>query len=636
MLKVKLYQNLEMSKDYLMTRFQGILEIPAGKFAYKLHPKCHAIEVEIPGRKGPFEICLSSDFKKKLIAAPDDALLKELLANALNTHNFYRTHPDSSQCKGFKITDDRMKFLFYKKENWTFFDRLKAFFGLTPLEKRVECLTPEFYLSNYEQFKDLLLKSGPEGMLSLFHQIERSPGIQDKEGMKSAYFAYLKIAFEDSRIFAAFLKKPKIGELFKEIGGHPEVRQIFINSKEALWENRATRQVLQKIYPMEDLENSECYPFTVREGQGPADVQILAHLGKTQNNPEEVLTMLADHIRSSPYFPTCLRVHFYGQKGIDAGGLGRQFMSTLFHSFVASPSSPIRCEKKDNKKYLLTLQDAHQVSPQERERYGQLGTLLAFLMSTRIPYPIGAIFDESFFRILANFDLSDMYQTTENYLNHLNLHQFFMYCSFMEHDNRSAFNRIQMTQSISLVERFEDLTREQLNYFENILWIDIDAENFQEEKQRLINDLKKTYLNKIGAVHATALGFFTHVPMRSLSPEQMQFSIQGVVNRQDLKAAVLVKPVGDPKAEEVQQWFGAWIDQATEAQMEMLLKYITGAPALTSGKIVIYLRDNDIVEGMPAQTCFRSLEVSKSVTQEGFFLGLNNYSTEEVKTFGMW
>lgn len=168
--------------------------------------------------------------------------------------------------------------------------------------------------------------------------------------------------------------------------------QMLDQMRQYLATNRSEQQILRQLHQIITESNMGEFDDIPSFGNNePYRVLIARESLKT--NPLEVLNNLVEGLSKKE--ATQLSIEFIGEPGIDASGLGREFIALLVDNAVKA----LKQEPLPNGLYR-----GMQLTPETTKVIHQLGELMMFCMTAARDYPIGMIFDQGVFSMMSKLD----------------------------------------------------------------------------------------------------------------------------------------------------------------------------------------------------------------------------------------
>lgn len=330
------------------------------------------------------------------------------------------------------------------------------------------------------------------------------------------------------------------------------------------------------------------------------EIKMSLKLSDLKENPFKFLhyfaALIADH-------KTTLKVEFLGEKGIDHGGLSRQFVSELFAALTKTKYFVF-----DDDFYLpMSKNEGGSLSAADVKIYRDIGKVLMFCYSSN-KYPIGNFFKEEMFATLLRFDMQDLEkpfcQIPDGKLMHIQQNKDL---SDMWDD---ADSRIYGSKAIALFDVF-DLDPYSSNDVVSSLFF----------SKRFKDKLLEMVLPKLSPLHAMAQGMHaTNFEMPRVSDITFAPKIQGIMSRD-----ILLKSLNfDTRIDqEKQNWLKEWIANASKEELGLFVKAATGSPALPAS--ISSIRIEQVGMNILFRSCIKKIEIAFDVfeNKQHFFKDLS-------------
>lgn len=298
------------------------------------------------------------------------------------------------------------------------------------------------------------------------------------------------------------------------------------------------------------------------------EYQIHVVPSELENNPIALLdTLVTQFIHQ---VRTVLNVHFEGEAGIDAGGLGRQFISDLF-SFTLKA---VKCKKDlDSGLYRPILE-----AKEQPKVFRQLGQVMMFCLNADREYPIGILIDEAVFIALKEFTNADL----EREFQALSFDQLFRVYEAMNSATDAGKKKIESIKALP-----------------------------REAKEDIANDYLRPELAPIFemAKGMKSAPFTNKCPwqaVRQMAPSALSRGLQGTLSREALQDKL---KFDESIPQEKRQWIQRWIATADMEKIKQFLYTLTGATSI--GSMQLKINDNSGSEqaALFFHTCFNAVEI---------------------------
>lgn len=333
-------------------------------------------------------------------------------------------------------------------------------------------------------------------------------------------------------------------------------------------------------------------------------------------NPEATIEQLCKQFDRSKCH--MLRVTYQGGRGVDAGGLRRQFIADLFSNL----SSKLGFHRFDNGLYRPKCRpdaDYPVMNAKDKKHCEDLGKMMMFLLNAAEEYPTGLIFDPGTFVALVRMDHRYVNQKFEDikFDDQATYNAMFAIYKAMNQSNEDetkGIKRMEGYLALTNASKDQDLKDAFASVMadDNIERLNIAADNVVQIKQHLnaikaavkssmIENMKATF----GPIHAIAVGMksssfdnkFKFSEMPHKTPAEISKQLQGVASKQDIISRVqFYGGIGTTvSADKLKTWFTNWINKLDEKKpedakkLELFLYAATGSTALGSGSRINFM-----------------------------------------------
>jgi hypothetical protein len=343
-----------------------------------------------------------------------------------------------------------------------------------------------------------------------------------------------------------------------------------------------------------------------------------------ENNPQLLLDRWTKDLKQTA---TYLRVQYAGQAGIDAGGLGRQFISDLFANLAKKLDYKEIGQSGLYRPRLHMQPEGFSFRAQEKETYNRLGQAIMFCLNATREYPTGIIFDQGFFTAILNFS-EPLLQQDFDALDPTKAELFSELFSIFEKMNESIESELQAVMHMKKYLQPLPTDPEDKKYFLQAIYSVVEdeesvkalkiAENanlepyFAQLQGALRDFIFRNILRpNLAPLHEIARGM-SQAPFKNklswqdlhkLAPSELSEGLQGVLVSQKIIDNLQIDAV-IPK--EKQEWLKKWIATTDDDTRKRFLFALTGSRALGNKAIHVH---NAPGEAAPIyfHTCFNSV-----------------------------
>lgn len=294
------------------------------------------------------------------------------------------------------------------------------------------------------------------------------------------------------------------------------------------------------------------------------------------NQPMNVLRNLVEKFQNEQAYT--LKIYFLDEPGIDAGGVGREFISELFEGIKKS----LQFKQCDNGLYRPTLPmknfEYQPLSEEEKKQYQQLGALMKFCLNATVEYPIGMLFDHAVFTFLTKVQAKHLDKPFEE----LDFAELFAIYEAMNSENEADMKTLEMMKGYLAVEETKEQTRETI--------------------ESIMRPVMVPLIEIAKGMKAAPFLRFTWEDLQQIAPGALSEKLQGKVTR-DMIIDKLA--FGDSIAPNMREWIQAWIKEADFDKVQRFLFAMTGARALGNKGLKIDASN----ENVHFHTCTNSVEM---------------------------
>lgn len=410
----------------------------------------------------------------------------------------------------------------------------------------------------------------------------------------------------------------------------PEGRAMIQANPSRFIDQNLLRQILFKVYPPTNPNNSDLYPIRVRKEVHALNIEIYPSMPLYQ--PDVILQAMLDN---RPF--TRIRIMHYGSPAIDASGLSKQFLSQLMQGLPKSKLLPF---EKTESGFLQPRDTGMPLSNIQEQAFGLLGHTFAIAIKCR--YPIGTVFSPELIRAL--YIGSSPFETTVG-MNNVERLRYIKGTYDHELPENDANHPYALMKILCEGDHEEKILMAAATL--NHLWDSDSIKDAIETKdlpklQTLVVDTwfaeHKRYYDTLKVV---AVGMMAELPfsiagltinqwqdLENVSPEQFSTTLQGKLSAEEIKANLVFErdaQIAQAVEEERRAWFFEWID-AHKDNRETLANFIQGFTGGTAmaGPLTIRLTTN--VDGLFPHSCFNTADLHPDLNKESLFYEFNEFA----------
>lgn len=321
-----------------------------------------------------------------------------------------------------------------------------------------------------------------------------------------------------------------------------------------------------------------------------------------KNNPLPHLQKFVDQIGDKK--SASISVEFIGQKGVDAGGLARDYLDDLAGGLAQQQNLFARID------------ESGLVVPRAGEEnalviFENLGRVIGFCCP---PHIIGYHFDPSIFAVAFSLCAEELDQSFDELTTERKIA---LYDTLLK--TQGVEMRDYHPLTLYAAKEWSEEQRQQLTKMLNEA--DLPIENLRESLLALINEY---WENQLRGIHALAKGIKAHCIKWGIAndrsknwkwnhcffqsdAQEYSRSIQGSIDREQIIRQIVLENANQ-EVEKKADWLIDWISNgATDEEIKHLLKYITGSSGLKPDKQVTITGG-----GSPSpspRTCSETLEL---------------------------
>lgn len=397
---------------------------------------------------------------------------------------------------------------------------------------------------------------------------------------------------------------------------------------------------LDRLYYLENVPDR--LPDYI-EQQDDRSYQLKGAQSSIYAAPQESLAILATHF--AKFTASSINITFLDSKGVDVGGLGRQFVAKLIEALI--PTMPLLEAENGLYKFSLRKKDGSiwQLNPKDIQTLNHLGQFMLFCLNARsdMPYPIGMHFDLGVFAGLTKVRFRHLEVSFDELVkNDKGFKELFGIYQAMNKYNEEDQKKIK-----DINEALSPLTKETsdkvlLGAFAVVeqdeeiqaLGLDYDVDKIREIFPKIQAALKKYVIAELikpdliplfeVAKGMRMIKFVKVLPVdvENMTAKELSERLQGTVDRNTiLQNLQFEEEIPQEKA----VWLKDWITNTTDAKLEQFLFAMTGAPALgKKGLQIKPVYDVDYIAFF--HTCFNTLDFAFDTvsTKEDFFTHLED------------
>lgn len=538
----------------------------------------------------------------------------------------------------------------------------------------------------------LLHRAAPEKRLLLLDRMVRMPPVESQNILCNECFTDLFLSFYLPDDFCPLNYLSRLATLWptNEITAymrHPRwqkegfVKEWVKQNSEAIVDDPQLFAIFQQVYP--PLANKDLYPNFLPPHAYYNKRKKILYVTCTTNaplqHPDALFDLLAKELAISRRLPHLnIEITYSDGKGIDRGGVGRQFFSQWIQGLLHKSRYFRFAETGEGGVMPIPLKGSH-FSQQERQRYCILGTLIGIAAAQG--YPIGNVFHEGLFHVLFCFKEKDLmfhfnaasFLRNFSHASLVRLMAALLYAKEIPLDFASTsggdmyslgeisslllsedalFVRQEAKNFLALLGENGDTLRKNcgmLNALEDI-W---NLAPLEEIRSLLRNSWLERFYPYFTAVREMAIGLHKIAPIdlgdiyihswedfSFLTIKQIAQIFQGALSKDTFKKNIQVFHIYDSdfpvsrlrqqldhfKAKRVYRWICQWIDSQELKALSQAIQTLTGAPTLTR-KSPIQLKLSPHFEQVFIHTCFHTIDLPMDIAQSSFWAFLDLCAT---------
>ena len=424
-------------------------------------------------------------------------------------------------------------------------------------------------------------------------------------------------------------------EAFKKELRKPTARTFVDIYANFLLNDSDMKWIVFEIFPTDKQENKNFYKA---RGRIHGETLYLDILPDTPlKKPDSILSCFNETFER-------INVQFYGDHGIDEGGLGRQLLAQTVQGIMLGNSRHAKFERCDDGKWRPKAANSEKVSKSEKGVFASIGNLMGAALKWN--YPLGQVFNDKFLRCIYSFKDSDFKQKFDinEKFNSLDHREFVEFITQNHEVEPTSFPLVRMILLSENPETSFDCAKE-LNAF----WQDPALEEAIEKRdldelRKVVRDLWASPFKSVFKISYTiADGIDEELgwdQLRDLSFDLFSLQLQGVISSEHIKGKLHFGPdTVDPQIRaNMTDWFHEWLD-AHEKEPEMLenlIQTITGARAVIAPITIRMIERNASgkkLKGIFIHSCSNEVDVPLHITKEGLHHSLDMYGRGEVLAF---
>lgn len=403
----------------------------------------------------------------------------------------------------------------------------------------------------------------------------------------------------------------------------PSGRKMAENCATGFFNHARLEKALLETYPPEEVQNFDIY-FDYRADN--ENLYLTLHSKVVESHPDELL----------PYWGegNSLRIRFYDNTGIDAGGLRRELVTVWFEAFMKSTQkmqfvhSPLGAFPRERNPGTFKKDDISSI---------QLGKFFAMVIQNE--YLLGERFHPQWISCLHQMLCLSLGTETEHFLNQMDHSTLIAWVK--EHvpgEDAFAAEQLQKIESLLKAERFEEVVSS-IEFF-NLLWEDDELDRAFKTKNLFLvkQEARRLWLEGLDGYIvitkeiADEIRHISNSDWAFVTKEELAFSIQGRLDADWLKERFVFNG-NDPVAVElVKTTVDEWLELHREDRIALkhLLLYLTGSAGL-SGTVRFELVNQQ--DPIVAHTCSRLAHVKNGITREELLQELDLYASGKLTGF---
>jgi hypothetical protein len=335
-----------------------------------------------------------------------------------------------------------------------------------------------------------------------------------------------------------------------------------------------------------------------------------------QESPEVILQNLVLQFKNR--ILDRLTVEFLNEPGVDAGGLGREFVSEL----VVAIKDKLHCKEHENGLFRPECRRANDgslqpLTPQDKQTLYNLGMLLMFCLNAEEDYPIGMVFDGSLFAFLTN--VNDLALTNYEHLGFNEKLSLYEAMTFNTEEKKALLFMKEclapladttpetvLTNGYAVVEADESIASLDIDY--DVDKIRAHYPTIQQALQRHITQeiIEPVILPLLELAKGMKEAPFTDkvswTDIQKMQMDHLSESLQGIVTREKILDKL---EFAEDIPENKQQWVENWIRDTDDEKLRKFLFFMTGAPSIGRKPLSIEKSSENII----FHTCFNRLDL---------------------------
>lgn len=336
-------------------------------------------------------------------------------------------------------------------------------------------------------------------------------------------------------------------------------------------------------------------------------------------------------------------IHYFANKGIDEGALGKDFIVQLLQGILKGHPH-LHFDKNHSGKFHLRPQNPLNTHYNELKAAVALGHL--FGLAIKHGYPVGALFSKNWLRCIHSIPYEFLEESS-----------FYVEAYLMELSIASLEKKLDLPNTPHMLECLQHIkaifdSEDPIEISRSATWLNqrweddaitqaITSQNIPQMRQEVKRAWVSSYKGYTTLAFCVAKGLNTMLPLRidglqvkswkqlqMISTQKFSVVLQGKQTISQIKK-LLRGPV------DILSWLHAWIDaHAKEPEaLANVIQAFTGARSLIDK--IKFARCNSIPD-IVIETCFQIVYVSNKIDETGFNFLLDHFANEYVAEFPMY